>query len=143
MSQQPARPYRILVTGSRDWPDEQTIHVALAEVVSVIPADRDITIVHGGCGKGADRIAHRWARQYGAAVEVHYADWNIGRAAGPIRNRTMVNLGADVCLAFIHGRSRGASHCAHIAKLAGIPVRRWEQPGGPVPQPRATPLDEP
>jgi hypothetical protein len=32
----------------------------------------------------------------------------------------MIAAGADVCLAFIRARSRGASHCACWAELAGI-----------------------
>lgn len=117
--------YRVLVTGSRDWTDREAVHQALADIARNLPADADLVVVHGGCGAGADHIADHWAKQYGATVEVHYADWRTGRGAGPIRNRHMVQLGADLCLAFIKNRSRGASHCAHIAGLAGIPVRRW------------------
>jgi hypothetical protein len=45
--------------------------------------------------------------------------------AGLARNRLMVELGADICLAFVRNGSRGASHCAALAEEAGIPVRRY------------------
>lgn len=131
------KPYRILITGSRRWRDRDTIHAALADAVRDLPADREVTVVHGGCW-GADQIADLWARQYGATVEVHEADWDrYQRAAGPIRNRHMVNLGADIALAFIGPctssrcrkprphPSHGASGCADMAERAGIPVRRF------------------
>jgi len=62
-----------------------------------------------------------------AQAEVHRADWKkYGRAAGPIRNKQMVELGADLCLAFPdhpkgHG-SRGTWNCVKLAQQAGIPV---------------------
>ncbi|MEU5596631.1 DUF2493 domain-containing protein [Streptomyces sp. NPDC020298] len=120
------RPYRILVTGSRDWTDQQTVYSALAEAVRELSADREVVIVHGACPTGADYMAHEWARGYGAVIEAHPANWVInGRRAGFIRNARMVNLGADVCLAFIKDGSRGASHTARLAEQAGIPVRRF------------------
>ena len=118
--------YRILVTGSRTWKDEQAVYRALAEVVREIPAEREVTIVHGACPQGADQMAHEWARGYGTTIEAHPAKWvEHGKRAGFVRNAEMVNLGADVCLAFIRDGSRGATHTADLAEKAGIPVRRW------------------
>ncbi|MFJ5886808.1 DUF2493 domain-containing protein [Streptomyces californicus] len=118
--------YRILVTGSRDWDNPQTIWTALADTVRPIPHDRNITIVHGDCPRGADAIADDWARKYGTTIERHPANWGThGRGAGPRRNTHMVGLGADVCLAFIKNGSRGATGCADLAEAAGIPTTRW------------------
>jgi hypothetical protein len=122
--------FRILVTGSRTWDDKEFIwnvlDLALAEL-------RDVTVVHGACPKGADAIAHGWVRHQlvngGGEVraERHPADWSThGRAAGFRRNAEMVQLGADLCLAFVRDGSRGASNCADLAERAGIEVRRFE-----------------
>lgn len=136
-----ADPYRILVTGSRDWDDEVSLALALGfavgEGLSIDP-NSAVVIVHGDCPTGADAIAARLATDHGVPVEAYPADWNEhGRAAGPIRNEQMVALGADVCLAFIGpctsprcGRthrhpSHGASGCADLAERAGIPTRRY------------------
>lgn len=132
------KPYRILITGSRTWTDIGAVHQALADAVHPIPADREIVIVHGDCPRGADAIADQWARQYGTRIERHRAeDFGPWPACGPLRNKHMVSLGADTCLAFIgpctsprcrrpHPHlSHGASHCAHLAEQAGIPVRRF------------------
>jgi hypothetical protein len=37
----------------------------------------------------------------------------------------MVDLGADICLAFIKDQSAGASHCAARAIAAGIPTLKF------------------
>lgn len=122
-----AAPYRVLITGSRDWDDQQAIWDALAAVARELPVDRDLVLVHGACPSGADRMAHEWARGFGAVIEAHPANWVInGKRAGFIRNAHMVSLGADVCLAFIRNGSRGASHTARLAEQAGIPTRRFE-----------------
>jgi hypothetical protein len=114
---------RVLITGSRDWEDRDLIY----EVLNGLEAKS--TIVHGDCPTGADKMADEWADcQPDIRVERYPADWETyGRSAGPRRNKKMVNLGADVCLAFIKNNSRGASGTAKLAEEAGIKVIRYEQ----------------
>ncbi|WP_151898286.1 SLOG family protein [Streptomyces sp. C8S0] len=126
-------PYRILVTGSRNWTDTLAVTAALEQ--SVIDAGPcPILVVHGACPTGADQHADTHARHLrnrGVSIDVerHPANWRpdgrLDRAAGFRRNAEMVAAGADVCLAFIKGGSRGASHTARLAEQADIPVRRW------------------
>lgn len=124
------QPYRILVTGSRDWQDMDRLYAVLATAVfQKVPA----VIVHGACPKGADAQAAWWVRMHGRALGVaeerHPANWRpngqLDRSAGFRRNAHMVQLGADLCLAFIRNGSRGATHTADLAEHAGIPTRRW------------------
>ncbi|MFB7647181.1 SLOG family protein [Streptomyces sp. NPDC056084] len=122
--------YRILVTGSRDWDDEKLIRRELSRIWREVCSP--VVVVHGACPRGADAHAARWAAKWPATgfddvtEEAHPANWQInGKRAGFIRNAHMVNLGADLCLAFIKNGSRGASHTAALAEAAGIPVRRW------------------
>ena len=122
--------HRVLVTGSRTWTDEEAIADALAGHWQ----DGNALLVTGACPRGADEIAERIWRSRGGLVERHPADWRTGRDAGMRRNAAMVALGADVCLAFIRDGSPGATHAAHLAEQAGIPVHRFQAettPGRP------------
>lgn len=116
---------RILITGSRDWTDWHTIEVALRSAYlkySGLNLNKDIVVVHGGA-PGADQLAAMLATRMGMQTEHHPADWHRhGKAAGPIRNREMVDAGADVCLAFPIGASPGTRGCMKLAEQAGIPV---------------------
>ncbi|WP_181785368.1 SLOG family protein [Streptomyces phytophilus] len=127
-------PYRVLVTGSRDWADADPIRHALT--TAWLRHTGTFIVVHGACPTGADWIASDWVTnlhegELGANVteEPHPADWRPGgkfdRAAGFRRNADMVALGANLCLAFIRNSSRGATHTANLADRAGIPVRLW------------------
>ncbi|QES45230.1 hypothetical protein DEJ49_33360 [Streptomyces venezuelae] len=128
-----SKPYRVLVTGSRDWDDALTVGAALEQAL-IDAGPRPVVVVHGACPSGADRHADhhaRWLRGKGCTIDVepHPAVWRPGgvfdRGAGFSRNRQMVALGADVCLAFIKDGSRGASHTAALAEAAGIETRRF------------------
>ena len=113
---------RVLITGSRTWADVAAIRSSLRDVWG----DGTTVLVSGACSMGADRIAEDLWRQWGGQVEQHPAEWSRhGKSAGFHRNAEMVAAGADVCLAFIHNGSRGASHTAQLAENAGIPTRRY------------------
>jgi hypothetical protein len=126
---------RILVTGSRDWADDDVIEGALADIWN--ESGRRVTLVSGACPTGADAISEECAKIMGWEVERHPADWSRGRKAGPERNAHMVSLGADICLAFIgpctsprcnrtdEHDSHGATGCADLAEHAGIPTHRF------------------
>jgi len=121
---------RIIVTGSRDWGDPRSVEYALDTVYhlcSVMQAK--LTLVHGACPTGADRVAQDWydrrSRNWGfhAECERHPANWNqYGKAAGPKRNLKMLDAGADLVLAFWDGKSPGTGHMIRMAEMRSIPV---------------------
>ena len=128
---------RVIVAGSRDWEGiygESRIVAVLNQVLALADAlGRELTIVHGGCPTGADAITDRWCRRREDQVklEAYPANWQWRRkGAGPVRNKDMVERGADMCLAFIKDYSRGATGLAVLAQEAGIPtyVVPWEEP---------------
>lgn len=138
---------RVIVTGSRDWEGraaEFEIHRVLQRLESLAdtlgskltnrlsgfvdsPGPR-LTIVHGGCPRGADAIVDRWARRRDYEPEIHAPDWKMGKSAGIFRNTYMVDLGADMCIGFIRNTSPGTLDCLYKASAAGIPTFpiRWE-----------------
>lgn len=145
------RSFRCLVTGSRDWADVEVIRreLRIAYASAWTGGFEEFVLVHGGCPTGADAIADAIVSNRkptgpfrpGIRIEVHPADWSLGRPAGPKRNQAMVDLGANLCLAFVnlcsrpncqrttrHG-SHGASGCAEMAVVAGIPTRTFHPEG--------------
>lgn len=113
--------YRVLITGSRNWTDEKKIERAIQ--IATLGQSKSRTVIVHGAAKGADRIAGTIAEGMGLHVEAYPADWDVhGKSAGPIRNQQMVDLGADICLAFPLGESRGTRHCMQAAEKAGIKV---------------------
>lgn len=105
---------RILVTGSRDFREKEVLREAL---ILYGPG-----LVIEGRAKGADLLARQVASELGwPKGESHPADWTRhGLKAGNLRNQEMVDLGADVCLAFPLRGSRGTWDCAARALRARI-----------------------
>jgi len=117
---------RIGVTISRDWDDYEAIADALHEACRGISFHK-VTVVHGA--SQMDWFIAGVVHTLGMTPEAHPANWDAYRGqrpnpAGFIRNQEMVDSGADVWLAFIKGRSTGATDCANRAEGAGIPVKR-------------------
>jgi hypothetical protein len=125
---------RILITGSRTWDSADVIHDELDLIAMTARTQREpITVVHGGA-RGVDRMSGTWVRQciadgWPVTEEIHVPDWDgLGKRAGMVRNQHMVDLGADVCLAFIRDNSPGATACARMAETAGIRTVRTHYP---------------
>ena len=123
-----ALPTRIIVCGSRHWHDVEELKVqvllALKEFIG------RIVIVHGHCPTGADHMADELAIELQPRVtsERHPADWDTyGAGAGPRRNAQMASSGAEVCLAFWDGRSKGTLSMIREATKQQIPVRIYPQ----------------
>ena len=106
---------RILITGGRDFTNRKMINHVLNTYTN-----RGDTLIVGGA-RGVDTIAEQFAFRKDRAVDRHMADWEkYGKRAGCIRNREMVQSGADLCIAFPGGR--GTADCIKQARKAGIPV---------------------
>jgi len=108
---------RILVCGSQEYNDRETIKKELVK--------RNVIHVINGGARGADALAVSIARELKVGWETHMADWGIfGKAAGPIRNKRMLDRGKpDIVLAFFAGkRTPGTQNMVKQAKKAGVPV---------------------
>lgn len=133
--------YRVLLTGSRNWDNPDLIRIVLDSVRSAHP---DMVLVHGDCQAGADAIGAEWAAVNRIPEEPHPAGWRRSSAGRRInwvhplkRNEEMVDLGADVVLAFAmpcvkdgckytkFHPSHGTSHTMTLAEVAGIPVHPY------------------
>jgi hypothetical protein len=109
----------ILVTGDRNWTDYDTV----AEVLSRAIPGQD-TLIEGGA-PGLDTIAGEIALGYNLILDERLAKWDqYGRAAGPIRNKEMLDLKPDVIFAFHNdfAHSKGTKNCVNQAKKLGYRV---------------------
>lgn len=118
---------RVIVTGSRAWPDPVVVYNELSQLYL---QHGPFTLIHGACATGADAAAAHWhivAGQSLGCIEIKFhADWEqFGKRAGPIRNEKMVKeASADLVLAFPLFDSRGTKHTIALAEAAGIPVKK-------------------
>lgn len=116
---------RLLVTGDRDWRDAPRVRDALLDwiVRNGWPKEHGHVLISGDA-KGADIYADAIGQLYGFTIERHPADWSThGRAAGPIRNKEMLDSGVDYCIAFHDdlGASKGTRDMVEKVERAGIP----------------------
>jgi hypothetical protein len=112
---------RVLICGGRDFDNQGAMEQAISEL------SPGTVVIHGGA-RGADRLAGECAKAAGLVVSAYPADWKThGRAAGPIRNQRMLDLGKpDLVVAFPGGR--GTADMVRRAKSAGVKVREIDVP---------------
>lgn len=110
---------RILFCGDRNWTN---YNVIVDTMIDLGP-----TVVIEGEARGADRMAREAAEDSSIPVLKFPAHWErYGAAAGPIRNRQMLDEGKpDMVVAFHNDiqNSKGTKNMVEQAKKRGIPVR--------------------
>lgn len=109
---------RIVVSGSRDYPNKEQVLDWLERNVSPFTND---TVVVGGA-RGVDRWAQTWAEDSGIPVDVYPAEWDrLGKVAGYVRNVEMID-GAQRVVCFWDGESPGTKHAIDIALAKRKPL---------------------
>lgn len=116
---------KVLVCGSRDYHDRETLYFHMDGFAFMKDG---IELIIEGEAKGADTLAREWAEAVGIPVMKFPADWKkYGRAAGPIRNKQMLEKGKpDLVIAFPLGEfddpkhNRGTRDMVKQARAAGI-----------------------
>lgn len=109
----------VVVTGGRDYNKRETVFKTL----DWVNLSDTITTVRQGGANGADRLGLDWARVNGVRVETFKAMWDAhGLAAGPIRNRQMLEQhpAPDLVIAFPGGK--GTNNCVDTAHELGVSV---------------------
>jgi hypothetical protein len=106
---------QVLVTGSRDMNFLPTLQI---KTIMALYPGRKYTLTHGNC-RGADKLTAQVAKSYGWSVDKDNAEWDSkGVAAGPIRNKRMVDRNPDFALAFLYVDSVGTKGCLEILARA-------------------------
>jgi len=121
---------KVLVCGDREWSDRQLILNTLCalnpEMEGTANPLAGMTLIVGGA-RGADKITEHLGHMFGASIpQVYRADWSkYGNAAGPIRNREMLDQNPELVLAFHDDldHSKGTRDTVTEAKRRGIKVQ--------------------
>lgn len=121
---------KVLVCGSRHFNDYELLRKILNDMFVIIDEQpfphlpEGFVLIQGGA-KGTDDLADQWAATYGIASNQYNADWEkYGNAAGPIRNKQMLDEGKpDLVVAFLAAGSRGTRNMISQAKKSKIPVQ--------------------
>ena len=116
------RKQRVLVCGGRKFEDGELLTMTLD-----LYKPSMALLIQGGAS-GADNLANRWALDNGIVSVTFHAPWpGLGKAAGPIRNQTMLDVAKpDLVLAFPGGT--GTRDLCKRAKGMGIDTREVLRP---------------
>ncbi len=114
---------RVIMCGDRNWTDGSAVYRELRELINTY-GDR-LEVIEGGA-RGADRLAAEACKRLKVSCIEILADWvTHGRAAGPLRNQAMLDMGAEYVVAFHSNleNSRGTRDMVNRARRNNIPVR--------------------
>jgi len=118
---------RIIIAGSRNYDDYETLERICNEVIEKLDIDKSKIVINCGKATGADTLGEQFAREYGLAIHYYKADWKLyGHCAGPIRNKEMAENG-DVLIAFPLGDSKGTLNMVKEAMKLKLKVYVYEK----------------
>jgi hypothetical protein len=106
---------KIIATGGRAYKDAAYVNTVLSEIRP--------TIICIGDARGLDKLVLEWAKAHSCPVKIYKAEWDkYGLAAGPLRNKKMIeeNRDAEKLIAFPGGL--GTKNCIQQASRAGIAI---------------------
>ena len=112
---------RVAITGGSDFQDHSVIWEALDRVRTKHP---DMVLLHGGSPKGAEHIAHLWARERTVTEVVFKPDWAKHRNAAPFKRNDALLECLPVGVIAFPGNGVSAN-LADKAKKLGIPLMRF------------------
>lgn len=105
---------KIIVTGGRNYSD-------VSKVFEVLDSYSPNLVIQGGAN-GADDLAVQWSFEREVDCKTYEANWELyGKAAGPIRNKLMLEENKDALVIAFPG-GRGTDNCVKVAKELGIKV---------------------
>jgi len=112
----------VLVTGGREYQNPRELKAALDHFHGI----HNFTYLVHGDARGADQMAHRWAKKNGVQPVAFEALWDVeGDDSGTLRNGRMIAFSnPDLVIAFSGGR--GTANCMRQAHAKGIPIEDVE-----------------
>lgn len=121
----------VVVCGGRDWRPDRAVAARAERWLELWLWRLDVGAVVHGDSQGADRWAADLVRRRWPSITVRPvpAEWQrFGKAAGPIRNASMIqvahNLGELAAVLALPGGSGTADMCSR-AEAVGVPVFRF------------------
>jgi len=124
--------FRVIIAGTRHFNDYNRLKEKCNNLLRGVSRAHTI-IIRSGKAKGADTLGEKFANEHGYLIEEFPADWaNLGRKAGPIRNKEMAEGNetfpqkANMLIAFWDGKSVGTKIMIDIAKRQGLIVRVFD-----------------
>lgn len=117
--------FKLIVAGGRDFNDPMLLERVLIAMADVELADKAVSLV-SGMARGADLLAHTFAKAYGIQCYEFPARWKHSNgshnpSAGFIRNEEMGRY-SDGLLAFWDGKSSGTKHMINYMHRLNKPV---------------------